>query len=80
MLDRLEDELDVDRARIFAPEGVPRENIEALYALKQRLMVMKHAVAPLLEGVSNLSGARVPALVCGHHACISATCTTICSG
>ena len=26
--------------------------------------VMKHAVAPLLEGVSNLSGARVPA-VCG---------------
>jgi magnesium transporter len=28
-------------------------------------MVMKHAVAPLLEGVSNLSGARVPALCAG---------------
>jgi CorA-like Mg2+ transporter protein len=26
---------------------------------------MKHAVAPLLEGVSNLSGARVPALCSG---------------
>ena len=39
-------------------------NIEGLYALKQRLMIMKHAVAPLLEGVSNLSGARVPA-ICG---------------
>ena len=28
-------------------------------------MVVKHAVAPLLEGVSNLSGARVPALCTG---------------
>ena len=65
LLDLLEDELDAIEQRIFAPEGVPRENIEALYALKQRLMVMKHAVAPLLEGVSNLSGARVPLLCAG---------------
>src|SRR6187397_2471648 len=28
-------------------------------------MIVKHAVAPLLEGVSNLSGARVPALCAG---------------
>jgi magnesium transporter len=62
ILGLLEDELDSIEGRIFAPEGVPRENIEALYALKQRLMVMKHAVAPLLENVSNLSGARVPNL------------------
>jgi magnesium transporter len=62
ILDALEDELDGIEQQIFAPQGVPRENIEALYALKQRLMVMKHAVAPLLEGVSNLSGARVPVL------------------
>jgi magnesium transporter len=65
LLDRLEDELDAIERRIFAPAGVPRENIEALYALKQRLMVMKHAVSPLLEGVSNLSGARVPLLCAG---------------
>jgi magnesium transporter len=65
LLDRLEDELDAIEQRIFAPEGVPRENIEALYELKQRLMVMKHAVSPLLEGVSNLSGARVPLLCAG---------------
>ena len=65
LLDRLEDELDAIEQRIFAPEGVPRENIEALYALKQRLMVMKHAVSPLLEGMSNLSGARVPLLCAG---------------
>ena len=61
-LDNLEEELDGIEQRIFAPEGVPRDNIEALYGLKQRLMIMKHAVAPLLEGVSNLSGAQVPAL------------------
>jgi magnesium transporter len=61
----LEDELDAVEGRIFAPEGVPRKNIEDLYALKQRLMVMKHAVAPLLESISNLSGARVPTLCSG---------------
>ena len=62
ILDALEDELDGIEQRIFSRGGKPGENIEALYELKQRLMVMKHAVSPLLEGVSNLSGARVPAL------------------
>ena len=62
ILDDLEDELDGIEQRIFAPAGAPRDNIEALYALKQRLMVMKHAVTPLLEGVSNLTGGRVPTL------------------
>jgi magnesium transporter len=62
ILDALEDELEVIERRIFEPEGAPRENVEALYEVKQRLMIMKHAVAPLLEGVSNLSGARVPSM------------------
>jgi magnesium transporter len=62
ILDTLEDELDGVEQRIFAPQDAPRDNIEALYALKQRLMIMKHAVAPLLEGVSNLTGGRVPVL------------------
>ena len=65
ILDGLENELDVIEQRIFTPQGSPSANIEALYALKQRLMIMKHAVAPLLEGVSNLSGARVPAMCAG---------------
>jgi magnesium transporter len=65
LLEMLEDDLDLIERRIFDPEGVPRQNIEALYALKQRLMIMKHAVAPLLEGVSNLSGAHVPTLCAG---------------
>jgi magnesium transporter len=65
ILDLLENELDVIEQRIFAPQSSPGANIEALYALKQRLMTMKHAVAPLLEGVSNLSGARVPTMCAG---------------
>jgi magnesium transporter len=62
ILGQLEDDLDSIEAGIFDPKGVPRENMEDLYGLKQRLLIMKHAVAPLLEGVSNLSGARVPVL------------------
>jgi magnesium transporter len=65
LLDALGDDLDAVERDIFAAGGAPQENIKALYALKQRLMIMKHAVAPLLEGVSNLSGARVPALCTG---------------
>lgn len=65
VLDALEGDLDDIERGIFAPGGAPREHIEALYELKQRLMIVKHAVAPLLEGVSNLSGARVPVLCSG---------------
>ncbi|HEY2676858.1 MAG TPA: magnesium/cobalt transporter CorA [Steroidobacteraceae bacterium] len=65
ILDNMEDELDSVEQRIFAPQGVPRDNIEALYGIKQRLMIMKHAVAPLLEAVSNLSGGRIPPLCAG---------------
>ena len=65
ILDGLEDDLDAVEGEIFSHRGVPQENIKALYALKQRLVVIKHAVAPLLEGVSNLSGARVPVLCSG---------------
>jgi magnesium transporter len=65
ILDVLEDELDGIEQSIFAPGGDPRGNIKSLYALKQRLMTMKHAVSPLLEGISNLSGARVPVLCAG---------------
>jgi magnesium transporter len=65
VLDELEDQLDAIEKGIFTADSEPRANIRALYELKQRLMTLKHAVAPLLEGVSSLSGARVPALVSG---------------
>jgi len=65
ILDQLEDQLEEIEKHIFTVNGEPRANIQALYELKQRLMTLKHAVAPLLEGVSNLYGARAPALVTG---------------
>lgn len=64
VLEKLESELETIEERIFA-DASPRANIEALYALKQRLMIVKHAVGPLLEGVGNLSGARVPLMCSG---------------
>jgi magnesium transporter len=36
-----------------------------MYALKQKIMVLKHAVGPLLEGVSKLYGGRVPKICAG---------------
>lgn len=62
VLDQLESELEAVEARLFS-DASPRANIEALYRLKNRLMTVRHAVAPLLESISNLSGARVPPLV-----------------
>jgi len=62
LLQSIEDDLDAVEERIFSAVTT-RENIEALYALKRRLMTVRHAVAPLLEGLNNLSGTRVP-LVC----------------
>ena len=59
LLDDLETELESIEDRIFAG-GSPRENVEALYGLKQKLGVFRHAVAPLLEAVNNLYGARAP--------------------
>jgi len=59
LLDNVETELESIEERIFAG-GSPRENVEALYALKQKLGIFRHAVAPLLEAVNNLYGARAP--------------------
>src|SRR5690606_21348744 len=45
--------------QIFS-KGSARANTERLYALKQKMMVMKHAVFPLMEAVGKLYGGRVP--------------------
>jgi magnesium transporter len=59
VLEDLEDELERLEEQIFA--GTPaRENIEALYALKQKLMTLKHAAGPLQETSGKLYGGRVP--------------------
>jgi magnesium transporter len=64
VLDALEVELEHVEERIFSGRSV-RANIEALYALKQKLMTLQHAVVPLLEGVGKLYGGRVPHVCAG---------------
>jgi magnesium transporter len=64
VVEALEAELERAEERIFA--GAPaRESVEALYALKQRLMVVLHAVRPLEEAVGKLCGGRVPSIAAG---------------
>ncbi|MBS0337590.1 MAG: magnesium/cobalt transporter CorA [Proteobacteria bacterium] len=64
VLDALEVELERIEERIFAGTSA-RENIEALYQLKQKLMTLKHATGPLLESVGKLYGGRVPHICAG---------------
>ena len=64
VVDALETELEAIEDGIFE-KGGQRANIERLYALKRKVMCLRHAVVPLIEGVSKLYGGRVPA-VCTH--------------
>ncbi|MFO1322071.1 MAG: magnesium/cobalt transporter CorA [Burkholderiales bacterium] len=59
LLDALETELETIEERIF-DRGTARSNIERLYELKRKTTVLRHAVAPLLEGVGKLTSGRVP--------------------
>jgi len=63
-LDALETELELVEERIFAGRSA-RANVEALYALKQKLTTLQHAVLPLLEAVGKLYGGRVPQICAG---------------
>ena len=64
VLEALETEFENLEEQIFAG-GLARRNIEALYALKQKLMVLRHASGPLVEGVGKLYGGRVPQVCVG---------------
>jgi len=64
ILDALESELEKIEEQIFM-RNTARSNIEALYALKRSLMILKHAVDPLMEAVSKLYGGRVPQICSG---------------
>jgi magnesium transporter len=63
VVDQLEVELEKIEERIFEGEST-RANIKSLYALKHRLMVVRHAVEPLIEAIHKLYGGRVP------HVCV----------
>jgi magnesium transporter len=64
VLDAVESELEAIEERLFANTS-PRDNIEALYYVKQKLMTLKHAAGPLLETVGKLYGGRVPQICSG---------------
>ena len=64
LIDALEVELEQIEERIFAG-GAARAHIEALYGIKQKLVTLKHAVAPMLEAASKLHGGRVPQVCAG---------------
>jgi magnesium transporter len=64
LVDALESELETIEAQIFV-KGSARSNIERMYGLKRKAMVLKHAVAPLMEAVGKLHGGRVPRVCAG---------------
>ena len=64
ILDGLETELEQIEEQIFA-RNAARSNIESLYVLKQKLMVLKHAVDPLMETTGRLYDGRVPQICTG---------------
>ncbi|CDG84936.1 magnesium/cobalt transporter CorA [Janthinobacterium agaricidamnosum] len=59
VVDALESELELIEDRIF-DRGSERDNIERLYQLKRKIMVLRHVVGPLMEAVGKLHGGRVP--------------------
>ena len=61
VMDALEDKLETIEERIFR-EDAGRSAIEALYALKRQLVVIRHAAVPAHEAVGKLYGGRVPAV------------------
>ncbi|CAN7419586.1 magnesium and cobalt transport protein CorA [Acidovorax sp. LjRoot129] len=66
VIDALEVELETIEQQIFT-QRAGRASIKRLYELKQRLTVLRHAVAPLLEGASKLHGGRVPQICTGSQ-------------
>lgn len=59
VIEDLESQLEAIEERLF-DKGIALTNIEQLYQLKRRVVVLKHAVAPLMEATGKLYGGRVP--------------------
>ncbi|SFN09495.1 magnesium transporter [Formivibrio citricus] len=59
LMDQLESELEEIEEQIFS-KNAARSNIERLYELKRKVMLLKHAVAPLMEASGKLFGNRGP--------------------
>jgi len=66
VLDSLSAEIEGIEERIFAGQTT-RVQIEELYSLKRKLMILDHATVPLLEVAAKLHGGRVPPICSGLH-------------
>ena len=64
ILDALTEEAEDIEARIFSGQNT-RAQIEALYLLKRKLMLLDRAIGPLLEVTGKLHGGRVPPVCAG---------------
>ena len=86
VINDLESELESIEEHLF-DKGAALTNIEQLYKLKRKVVVLKHAVLPLMEATGKLHGGRVPPVcattqeyfrdVYDHLARINATIDTI---
>ncbi|MCY4744617.1 magnesium and cobalt transport protein CorA [Pelomonas sp. UHG3] len=63
LMDDIDDKLETLEATMFQPRQDRQAVVQQLFALKQRLATLRHAVTPLLEVTSKLHGGRVP-MVC----------------
>jgi magnesium transporter len=59
VIDDLESQLESIEERLF-DKNAALTNIEQLYELKRKVVVLKHAVLPLMEATGKLYGGRVP--------------------
>ena len=66
VLDALTEEIEGIEERIFAGQST-RVQLEKLYSLKRKLMILDHATVPLLEVAGKLHGGRVPPICSGLH-------------
>jgi magnesium transporter len=60
IVQEFESRLEIIEGQIFGAGNQARDNIQQLYGLKQEVMVLRHAVVPLLESVAKLGGGRPP--------------------
>ena len=64
ILDQLQSELESIEEHIFVP-GAARSNLQRLYALKRKALVLEHAVGSMLQFTGKFYGGRVPTVCQG---------------
>lgn len=64
VVESVSDEIEELEAKIFAGQ-TSRDHIETMYGIKRKLVMLKHAVHPLLEVTGKLFGGRVPSVCSG---------------